>query len=535
MKKVLLGLVAILSMVFLVACGDKKTSEDAKVVRYNLEQNPAQLDPQLNTETVSGNVLGHIMEGLTSLGADGNPIPGVAESWTTEGNVWTFKLRKDAKWHNGDSVVAGDFLAAWERALNPATASEYSYIMYSIKGAQEYNEGKTKDFATVGVKATDDYTIVVDLKEPVAYFASLVSFYTYMPQNQKFFEEHKETYATSAEDVMGNGPFKLISWEFENKIIVEKADTYWNKDSIKIDTIEMAMVADRSSALKAYQNGELDWIKLSPDEVAKFKADPEMKPYEDGSVWYLMLNNKEKLFSNKKVRKAIALSIDRQALVEKVEAGSGVAAYSFVPSVIPGKKGFFREDYDAKAYGITYNPEEAKKLFAEGLAELGMTAADVKTISLVANGTDVAQKEAQFYQEQLKVSLGLDVKIEPVTQQIRVQRMTAKDYQIVLAGWGPDYNDPMTYMDLWLSNSGQNNSNWASKEYDSLIAAAKVEADPAKRMDLMAQAEKLLMDELPIVPTFFRQENALIRSNIKGVVDRALSPSTDFRFANMEK
>ena len=177
MKKVLLGLVAILSMVFLVACGDKKTSEDAKVVRYNLEQNPAQLDPQLNTETVSGNVLGHIMEGLTSLGADGNPIPGVAESWTTEGNVWTFKLRKDAKWHNGDSVVAGDFLAAWERALNPATASEYSYIMYSIKGAQEYNEGTYKKFTSVGVRAIDNYTLQVTLKEPVIYFPSLVSFY----------------------------------------------------------------------------------------------------------------------------------------------------------------------------------------------------------------------------------------------------------------------------------------------------------------------------------------------------------------------
>ena len=535
MKKVLLGLLAILSMVLLVACGDKKSSEDAKVVRYNLEQNPAQLDPQLNTETVSGNVLGHLMEGLTSLGADGNPIPGVAESWKNDGNTWTFKLRKDAKWHNGDPVVAGDFVSAWERALNPASASEYSYIMYSIKGAQEYNEGKTKDFSTVGVKAPDDYTIVVELKEPVAYFASLVSFYTYMPQNQKFFKEHKDTYATSAEDIMGNGPYKMASWEFENKIVLEKADTYWNKDAIKIDTIEMSMVADRSSALKAYQNGELDWIKLSPDDVAKFKSNPEMKPYEDGSVWYLMLNNKEKLFSNKKIRKAIALGIDRQALVEKVKAGSGVPAYAFIPSVIPGKKGFFREDYDAKAYGISYNPEEAKKLFAEGLAELGMKAADVKTITLLCGNSDVAQKEAQFYQEQLKVSIGLDLKIEPVTQQIRVQRMTDKDYQIVLAGWGPDYNDPMTYMDLWLSNSGQNNSNWASKDYDALINAAKVESDPAKRMDLMAQAEKMLMDELPIVPTFFRQENALIRPTLKGVVNRALSPETDFRFADIQK
>ena len=194
----------------------------------------------------------------------------------------------------------------------------------------------------------------------------------------------------------------------------------------------------------------------------------------------------------------------------------------------------FREDYDAKAYGIEYNPTEAKKLFEEGLKELGMTASSIGTIKLLSGNSDVAQKEAQFYQEQLKVSLGLNIQLEPVTQQIRVQRMSSKDFQIVLAGWGPDYNDPMTYLDLWLSTSGQNNSNWASKDYDTLIAQAKVEADPAKRMDILAQAEKLLMEELPIVPTFFRQENALIKPNVKGVVNRALSPETDFRFASME-
>ena len=163
-----------------------------------------------------------------------------------------------------------------------------------------------------------------------------------------------------------------------------------------------------------------------------------------------------------------------------------------------------------------------------------MTASSIGTIKLLSGNSDVAQKEAQFYQEQLKVSLGLNIQLEPVTQQIRVQRMSSKDFQIVLAGWGPDYNDPMTYLDLWLSTSGQNNSNWASKDYDALIAQAKVEADPAKRMDILAQAEKLLMEELPIVPTFFRQENALIKPNVKGVVNRALSPETDFRFASME-
>ena len=535
MKKLLIGLLAVLSMIFVVACGDKKATEEAKVVRFNLQSNPPQLDPQLNTDSTSGNVLGHVLEGLTTLGQDGNPIPGVAESWTTEGNVWTFKLRKDSKWHNGDSVVAGDFLAAWERALNPKVASEYSYIMYSIKGAEDYNQGKSTDFSTVGVKAPDDYTLVVELKEPVAYFASLVSFYTFAPQNQKFFEEHKDSYATSSETFMGNGPYKLVSWDFENKIVLEKVDTYWNKDSIKIDTIEMAMINDTSASLKAYQNDELDWSLLPAEEIAKHKASPEFVSWEDGSTWYFQFNTSKKIFSNKKIRKAISMAIDRQTLVDKVKNGGGSVAESFVPGIIPGKKGTFREDYPQSAYGVGFNPEGAKKLFAEGLAELGMKASDVGKITLLTQNNDVATKESQFYQEQLKVNLGLDIQLEPVTFQIRIQRTTAKDFDVVLSGWGPDYNDPMTFLDLWLSTSGQNNTNWASPEYDKIINAAKVEIDPAKRMDLLASAEKFLMDEMPIVPTFYRKRAALIKPHLKNVVDRSLSPDTDFRFGDIKK
>ena len=543
MKKTILGLFSLLLVLVLSACGgsnsettgDEGNSADKKVVRYNLQENPAQLDPQLNTEQVSGNVLGHIMEGLTTLGADGNPIPGVAESWTSEGNTWTFKLRKDAKWHNGDPVVAGDFTAAWERALNPATASEYSYIMYSIKGAQEYNEGKTKDFSTVGVKATDDYTIVVELKEPVAYFASLVSFYTFMPQNQKFFNEHKDSYATTDEDIMGNGPFKLVSWEFENKIVLEKADTYWNKDSIKIDEIDMAMITDRSSALKAYQNDELDWTVLPNEEIVNYKDNPEVVEMKEARVIYLLLNNKNKLFSNAKVRRAVSMAIDRKALVDKIKNGAGSPAESMVPEIIPGKKGMFREDYPQSAYGIGYNPTEAKKLFEEGLKEVGLTIATLPQLTMYSSNDDTSTKEAQFYQEQFKKNLGMDIKLEPVTFQIRLQHQTAKDYDLILAGWGADYNDPMTFLDMWMSNSGQNNSNWANPKYDELIVKAKAEANAEVRMDILAQAEKLLMDEMAIVPTFFRNKKALAKPRVKGIQVNAFSPVVYFGHADVQE
>ena len=536
MKKTL-GLFLVFATMFLVACGGDKSASNGeeKAVRYNLQSNPPQLDPQLNTDSTSGTILGHVFEGLTKLGTKNETVPAIAESWTNEGNIWTFKLRADAKWHNGDPVVAGDFLASWERVLNPKNGAEYSYIMYSIKGAQEYNEGKTTDFTTVGVKAVDDKTLVVELKEPVAYFASLVSFYTFLPQNQKFFEEHKDTYASSMEDILGNGPYKMSSWEFENKIILEKADTYWNKDSIKITKIEMLMINDNSAGLKAYQNDELDIAMLPTENFAEYKDSTEKVTWEDGGVWYLQLNTGNKIFSNKNIRKALALGIDRKALVEKVKGGAGSVAESFVPSIIPGKEKSFRDENPQTAYGLAFDPVKAKELFAQGLKELGMTAKDIGKITLLTDSRDAAMKEAQFYQEQLKINVGIDVTIEPLTFQIRLQRMSAKDYDMAIAGWSLDYMDPMTYLDLWLSNSGQNNTLWGNAEYDKLIGEAKASGDNALRMDAMAKAEKLLMEELPIVPIYYRKKVALHKPFVIDVIRRAGSPDPDFTHGDIQK
>lgn len=535
MRSFLLILLTILLVNFVTACGNKKATEETKIVKFNLQSNPPQLDPQLSTDSISGDVLGHVLEGLTTLSQEGNPIPGAAESWTTKGNVWTFKLRKNAKWQNGDTVVAGDFLAAWERALNPETVSQYSYIMYSIKGAEDYNQGKTNDFSTVGVKAPDDYTLIVELKEPVAYFASLVSFYTFVPQNQNFFKEHKETYATSVDDFMGNGPYKLVSWDSESKIILEKANTYWNNKNIKINRIEMSIISDISASLKAYRNDELDWSPLPPEEIIKYKDSPDFTSWEDGSISYFQFNISKKLFSNKKIRRAISMAIDRKTLVNKVKYGAGSVAESFVPGIIPGKKKTFREDYLQSAYGIGYNPEEAKKLFSEGLAELGIKVSDIGEISMLTENNDVSIRESQFYQEQLKVNLGLEVQLEPVTFQVKIQRISEKDFDFVLSGWGPDYNDPMTFLDLWLSTSLENNTNWASPEYDKIINNANKELNPLKRMDLLASAEKLLMKEMPVVPIFYKKRVALIKPKLKNVINRALSPDTDFRFSDIKK
>jgi len=540
MKKKLYLLFGLMALLFLNACGgsNKKADEqkDLNVIRYQLESNPPELDPNLSTDTVSGIVTGAIFEGLTRLNKNNQIIPGVAEKWENDGLTWTFYLRKDAKWHNGDNVVADDFVNAWERVLNPNSAAQYAYIMYSIKNAKEYNEDLIKDFSKVGIKKIDDYTIKVELNEPVAYFPSLVSFYTFYPQNSKFHKEQLDNYGTSDKALIGNGPFELKEWAFESKVILEKAKNYWNNEVIKIDRIEMPIILDRTTAYNVYKNDEIDIIVMPDEFVDNHKDSEELVAYEDASIWYLSLNQDLKWLKNKKVRQAIAYAINREDLVNEVKNGSGNVATSYVPNSIHGYEKFFREEYPQSNYFEAYNPEKAKKLFEEGLKELKMTREDIGTVSLLVTSSDVGVKEGQFYQEQLNKNLGLQIQLEPVTFQIRLQRSQRKDFQMILAGWGPDYDDPMTFLDMWMSTSSYAQEiAFSNKEYDKLILAAKASNDNKFRMDTMAKAEALLMNEMPIVPTFFRKKFTLVKPHVKGVVRRALSPDPDFYYAEIIK
>ena len=490
-----------------------------KIVRYNIGSYPPTLNPQIATDTTSGEVLSYMFEGLTRLDSKGKPIAGVAESWSNKDNVWTFKLRKTAKWHNGESVTAKDFVDAWERALNPYTNSEYSFIMYCIKGAQEYNEGKYKSFSSVGIKAIDSYTLQITLKEPIAYFPSLVSFYTFYPQNTKYFDKiGNEFYGISDNTVIGNGPYQLTYFDGTSGLMLEKSENYWNKNNIKLDVIEFT-IFDNEVAYEKYNENLLDIINFYDVNST------DLKTFEDGSLWYLGLNSNNKLLSNKKIRKAISMSIDRESLVKDVKNNLGSVAESFVPNGIVGKKEFFRVENNQSTYGISYNPTKARELFEEGLKELNINRHDLEPLNFLTGNSDIAINEANFYVDQIKMVLDIDLIIESVPFNTRIQKTSEGDYDIVLAGWGPDYNDPMTFLDLWISNSGQNNTGWKNKEYDELIRKAKNEIDYVKRMDLLGKAEKMLMEELPIIPTFYRKIAVLIKPNVSNVQFSLLVPS----------
>ncbi len=535
MKKLRFLLAFLIILVLFSACSGKKSADkevkSEKALRVNIATEPGTLDPQILTDSVAIQVDGNIFEGLTRQDKDGNVIPGVAESWDVDGNVWTFKLRQDAKWSNGEPVTAKDFAFAWKRALDPETAAEYSYMLYYIKNAEAYNLGEIREFSKVGIKVVDEYTLKVELERPAAYFASLLSFPTYYPLNEDFYSEVGDEYALEKDTMLFNGPYVIDSWGHDSKIVLKKNPNYWNSDMFKLEQIDMFMVIDSNTALNMYLNNELDITRISGDHLPDYRDSDEINTYSDGSVFYLEFNTKDKLLSNRKVREALALAIDRKTLVDTIRKDGSQAATSFVPAGFPGKDKTFREDYGFEIFEDG-NVEKAKKLLAEGLSELGHKG-PVK-VTLLLDNSDAAQKEGQYYQEQLSKKLGIDVRLEPLTFQIRLQRMTSKDFQVVLAGWGPDYNDPMTYMDLWITKGGNNHTSWSNSEYDRLIELAYNSSDQAERMDAMAKAEKILLTEFPVVPIFFRSRNALVKPNVKGAIFRAVGTETIFDYTEIE-
>jgi oligopeptide transport system substrate-binding protein len=312
-------------------------------------------------------------------------------------------------------------------------------------------------------------------------------------------------------------------------IFAKRAD-YWNASEIKLDEIKAVMVNDTNTALNMYKNGELDIVGISGDQLPEYQGSSELNTYSDGSVWYFEFNTTDKLMSNRKIREAITKAINRDELVNKIKKDGSKAGQGLVPYGFPGKDKGFRADYGSEYY--SYDVEAAKKLFAEGLKEVGHEGP--VRINILTGTSDTATKEVQFYQEQLRTVLGIELDIEQVTFQIRLQRMTSKDFQIVLAGWGPDYNDPMTYMDLWTTDGGNNHTSWGNAEYDALIDKAYKSSDNTERMDAMAAAEKILLEEFPIGVTFYRNRNKLVKPRLKGIRFSAVAQEIDFYFADVQ-
>lgn len=502
-------------------------------ITVNLQDSIRDLDPAIFTDEVSSNVNVNIVEGLQRLDADDLPIPGMAESVDISDDklTYTFNLR-DAQWSNGDPVTSQDFKYAWLRVLNPDTAAQYAYIVAQfIEGATEYNEGEG-NAEDVAIETPDDKTLEVKLVAPAPFWLGLTSFWVYYPLNQQFVEEQGEKFGQSAESVLTNGPYTLEEYNPTKGVTLVKSEDYWDAENVAIPRVETRIVKEIDTAVNLFEAGDLDITEITQEFVNEYEGQPEFNQATELTCFYMVFNEEAvPIFKNPNIRKAFQLGFDREAMVQRIINDGSAPATGLVPIGISGPEGqTFRE-----AVGDTmpeFDAQEAKRLFDQGVEEEG---GEVPEIELLSYETSTARDIATFLQSQFEENLGItmNVKIQPFDRKLELE--AEGDFQFSYQGWGADYNDPMTFLDLWLSDSSFNTGGYNNEQFDELINQAKRETDFATRMDQMIEAETLLIEEdAACVPMFFQGTTRLIRPSIKNFVYHRSGGSLDLKLYRVE-
>jgi oligopeptide transport system substrate-binding protein len=497
-------------------------------VSVNLEDTIRDLDSTTTTDEVSSNILVNAIEGLYRLDENARPVPGQAEKVdiSEDGLTYTFTLRDGIKWSNGDPVTSRDFKYAWLRALDPDTAGQYAYIISTfVEGAADYNEGKGGP-EDVAIEAPDDKTLVVTLASSSPFWLGLTSFYTYYPQNQRFVEERGEQYAQSANSLIYNGPYILTEFDPTSGVTMVKNDDYWDAGNVDVERVEGRIVKELDTAVNLHESGELDITEIDSQYVDEYRDSPDFDQRTTFVCFYLSFNEEVPAFQNVNIRKAFQMGFDRNALAQKILNDGSEGASGYVPEGLagPGDQ-TFRE-----AQGPVvpeYNPEEAKRLYEQGLQEVG---GEAPTIELLSYDDSVARDTATFLQSQFEDNLGakIDVKIQPFDRKLELE--SNGEFQLSYQGWGADYNDPMTFLDLWETDSTFNTGHYSNERYDQLIQQAKTETNQDKRMDLMLEAERLLIEEdAGCAPMIFEGEVRLIEPYIKDFVYQPYGGSLDVK------
>ena len=477
---------------------------------------------------------------------DENDVPQPAGAETVDISddklVYTFHLREDATWSNGDPVVATDYEFAWQQALNPEVASDYAYMLYFIHNAEPYFNGEV-EWSEVGVKVIDDYTLEVTLDNPLPYATDLFAFPTLAPINQKFYEEvGADKYATDAEYFCCNGMYELTEWSHNSEIVFEKREDYWNADAVGPDTIVYKIITDSQAGLNSYLSREIDYTDLDSGEVVQ---QAEAAGFEVGvkparSSYYLIVNTEDEFMSNQNLRLALAYAIDKQALIDTVYQNDNQPMTSFTPPAIMGAAGAdgpsFQEallEERGEMYPGSGDLEKAQEYLQAALEELGCTV-DELNLSIDCADDSLRRNCATFLQEQWRQNLGLEnITVNSMqTKQVSANRQSG-DYCMSLGGWSPDYNDAINFLDLWVTDGGNNDSFWSNEEYDNLIAQATAEADEEVRQQYLFDAEEILAAEMPVIPLYWQCQN--YSYNKDKIVDGAIitANQTTFYYATL--
>lgn len=512
--------------------GQQQSGGDRKVFNTYFEADVSDLNPTITTDTYSFSVLNNVLEGLYRLDINHQPVPAMAEGVEVSDDelTYTFTLRDGVKWSNGDPVTSQDFRYAWLRALNPETAGDYSFIITDyIEGGAEFNAGEA-DESSVGVETPDDTTLVAILTKPAPFFLGLTSFITYLPLNQSFVEQQGDDFALSADALLYNGPYTMSKFEASSQVVLNKNDDYWDKGNVAVEEINVRVIKEAETALNLYESGELDVFALSSQYFDQFKSSDEFLTSPYFLTLFLYLNNDDPVLKNVNIRKAIQVGFDRQAVAEKIVNDGSKPAVGLVPPGLagPGDQ-TFRE-----ATGDTlpeFDPDQARRYYQQGAEELG----EEPSINIIVSDDDTSKDIGTFLQDQLSKNLGAQVKTTVTTFENLLEREDTGDYQIAASSWIADYNDPMTYMDLWLSDSPFNRVSFSNERYDQLINGAQQETNDDERMQMMAEAERILLEEeAAIGPVYHGVVARIQKPYVKNNIDHPYGAPDEFKLLSLQ-
>ncbi|OEH55989.1 MULTISPECIES: peptide ABC transporter substrate-binding protein [Oceanobacillus] len=534
-KKLLLILLALLTVFVLAACtanedagepddadageteeekGQDEEAAGEKVLRLNNGVEPTSLDPSIGFDQVSWDPLNNLMEGLTRLDQDHVAGPGVAENWdiSEDGLTYTFHLREDANWSNGDPVVAEDFVYAWKYMLDPENASSAAFLAYFIEGAEAFNngEGSADD---VKITAVDEKTLEVVLEAPTGFFLDVLTNPAFFPVNHKVAEENAEWHA-EADSFVANGPFLLESWDHDSEMVFAKNTEYWDADAVNLDKIHFAMVNDTNTQYQMFETGELDTASIPPEMSDELIDGDNVFIGDYGGLEFFRFNITEEPFQNKNIRKAFAYAINREDIATYVVKNGVEPAYGFVsPGFTTPDGGDFR---DENGNLVEFDPDTAKEFLEQGMEEEGYS--ELPSIVLSYNTSDTNKAVAESIQNMLSENLGVEVTLENQEWNVFAEAQQNLELQLSRSSFINDYNDPVNFLESFITDSYMNRTGWSNDEYDELIEKGKTETDEEQRYEYLYEAERLLAEEMVAMPIRYYNTVVLEADHVEGIL-----------------
>lgn len=531
-RALLIALVSILSLTLVAGCGggDKKETS-AKVLRFAAGAEPETLDPRKMSGVPEHRIACQLFEGLAVHDEKGVVVPGTAEKWTVspDGKVYTFTIRANAKWSNGDPVTAYDFEYSWKKTLDPDFAAKYAEMLFFLAGGKEYNEKKgTAD--QVGVKALDDKTLQVTLAEPCPFFPSILVHSSFFPVNKKV-DQANPKWAGDPATFVSNGAFKMKSWTHQAKVELEKNPNYWDAANTKLERVDIVLSDNDATVLSMYDGNQVDLIldNIPPTDRKRLLKEGKLKTLPYIATGYWCFNVEKAPFDNLKVRKAFSLAIDRDAIAKNLENGSKPATGWVPPGVPDATSG---SDFRQVAGNIVkFDPAEAKKLLAEAGYPDGK---GLPPITMIYNTAEINKAISEMIQEMWKKNLGVDVKIENQEWKVFLNNRQKGNFQVCRHGWTGDYEDALTFLGIFTTNNGNNDAQYKNPEYDKMVAKSYTLQDPKERMKLFHEMENMLVvDDTIMAPIIHNPQFYLVKPNVKNVITSAVG-AVYFRHAYFE-